>query len=277
MTESVKTLTFINVLFVLLLIASGSFPGFIGSALYYLAFIIPIAIGFSTSVSLKYKREEIKGIAEPLDRFVSFDKSAVGKLLCLIAPVVLLIFLTSLLSSFMLSLVGVSAKPVEDTGIVNMLLVHALVPAVFEEALFRYIPMKLVLPYSRKWCVIYSAICFALIHCSFVQMPYAFVAGILFMIVDVALGSVWPSVILHFVNNAVSVVWMKYCGTLTASLIFVSSLVILSLVSLIFILRKREEYLSDVRGAFDKGEGFPATYAPFALVAVCCCLAAATL
>lgn len=277
MTESVKTLTFINVLFVLLLIASGSFGGIIGDVIYYLAFIIPIAIGFSTSVKLKYEREEIKGIAEPLDRFFSIDKKAVGKLVFLIAPVILVIFLTSLLSSFVLSLLGVSAKPVEDTGIVNMLLVHALVPAIFEEALFRYIPMKLLLPYSKKWCVIYSAICFALIHCSFVQMPYAFVAGILFMIVDVAFESVLPSVILHLLNNAVSVVWMKYCGGLTPSLILISSLVLLSLVSLIFILKRREEYLSDVRCAFDNGDGFPATYAPLALVAVCCCIAAATL
>ena len=269
MTEAIKLVTFINLVFVIMLMVSGSLSGVFGSVTYYLAFILPVAIGYYASVGLKYKREELKGIAEPMDEFIGFDKSRAIKLLPLITPIVFVVFLASLLFSFILSLVGVSAAPVEDTGIIRMLLVHALAPALFEEALFRYIPMKLLLPYSKRWCVIYSAFCFALIHCSFVQMPYAFIAGVIFMAVDVAFGSVWPSVILHLVNNAASVISMKYCTDITSTVIFIGTLALLSLLSLIFVFKNRIEYKQMLSGVFEKGESFRATYAPAMLILIC--------
>ena len=273
MTEAVKLYTFLDVIFILLLALSGSFGGLLGQILYYLAFAVPVAIGFYTSDTLKTKREEIKGLAEPPEKLFDFDKKTAVKLLPLIAPVVLTVFLASLLTSLLLSLIGVSSAPVEDAGIFRMLLIHALVPAVFEEMLFRYIPMKILLPYSKRWCVIYSALCFSLIHCSFSQMPYAFVAGLIFMLVNVAFGSVWPSVILHFVNNAVSVIWIKYCGGGIAAVIMISALVLLAIVSLLFAAKRKDEYIASFKSAFEKGERFGLTYAPFVLALICVYLA----
>ena len=274
MTEAVKLVTFLNTVFVVLLIASGSLGGYLGDIVYYLAFIIPIAIGFYSSGRLRIKREEIKGVAEEPETILGFDRSRLLRLLPLIAPAVLVVFLASLLSSLLLSLLGVASAPVEDTGIVRMLLVHALVPAFFEEALFRYIPMKLLMPYSKRWCILYSALCFALIHCSFVQMPYAFIAGLIFMLIDVALGSVWPSVILHLVNNTASVLWMKYCSGVGTSVVFVLLLVLLALISMLFVFRSKREYSKMLYGAFDKGESFGVSYAPIALVVICSYVAA---
>ncbi|MBQ7344114.1 MAG: CPBP family intramembrane metalloprotease [Clostridia bacterium] len=268
MTEAIKVVTFINIIFIILLVISGMFPGTVGEILYYLAFIAPIAIGFYFSMGLQYKREEQKGLAESAEVLLGFSLVRSKKLLPLVFPAVMTVFLSSLVTSLLLSLVGVSAPPVEEKGIVMMLAIHALIPAILEEALFRYIPMKLLLPYSKRWCVIYSALCFALIHCSLYQMPYAFVAGIIFMMVDVAFDSVWPSVILHFVNNAASVIWLKYCSGITGSVIFISTLALLSLISIFFIYRRRESYRALFRGSFDKGESFAVTYAPLALAAI---------
>ena len=273
MTEAIKMLTLINIIFIILLAVSGMVPGIGGEIIYYLAFVVPIGIGFYTSRGLQYKREEVKGLAEPDETLLSLDLQRSKRLLPLIFPAVMTVFLSSLVTSLLLSLVGVSAPPVEEKGIVTMLIIHALIPAFLEEALFRYIPMKLLLPYSRRWCVIYSALCFALIHCSFYQMPYAFVAGLIFMTADVAFESVWPSVILHFINNSASVVWIKYCSSMTEFVIFISSLAVLSLVSAIFIFRKRDEYRATFRGSFDKGESSEITYAPFLLAVITCYLA----
>ena len=269
MTEAVKLVTFLNVVFILILALSSSFGGFVGECVYYLAFAIPVVVGFYSSSALKTKREEIKGVAEPQERFFAFGKEKAIKLLPLIAPVVLTVFLASLLTSIVLSFVGVSSLPVEDTGIFNMLLAHALLPAVFEEVLFRYIPLKILLPYSGRWCVLYSALCFSLIHCSFSQMPYAFIAGVIFMLVDVAFDSVWPSIILHFVNNSLSIVWMKYCSGAVATLVMLSVLVLITLISLFFVMRKRGEYVEMFATSFDKGEKIGLTYAPFVLALIC--------
>ena len=268
MTEAIKALTFINIVFIILLALSGMLQGIVGEIIYYLSFILPIGIGFYISKGLQYKREEVRGHAEPPETLLSFDLGRLKKLLPLIFPSVTVVFISSLVTSLLLSLVGVSAPPVEDKGIVIMLLIHALIPAFLEEALFRYVPMKLLLPYSRRWCVIYSALCFALIHCSFYQMPYAFVAGLIFMIVDIAFDSVLPSLILHFINNAASVVWIKYCSGITGSVIFILLLALLSLVSLVFICKRRSEYSSVFQGSFDKGESSEITYAPFLLAII---------
>ena len=158
-----------------------------------------------------------------------------------------------------------------------MLVSHALAPALLEEALFRYIPMKLLLPYSKRTCIVYSSLCFAFIHCSLAQMPYAFVAGIIFMIVDVALDSVWPSVILHFINNAASVIMMKYCNDTVSASIFLSVLLLLCAVSVFFIFKKKQNYKKMLKTALGKGQGGAVTYAPFALAAICLYIAVASI
>ena len=273
MTEATKLFNLICVIFILLLALASSFGGVIGELIRYLAFLIPTVIGFYYSKDLQIKREEVKGVAEAPDTLLDFDRKRVKLLLPIIAPVILVVFLTSLLTSFVLSLFGIVSAPVEDAGIVKMLLLHALIPAVLEEALFRYIPLKLMRPYSKKWCILYSSFCFALIHCSFGQMPYAFVAGFAFMLVDIVFGSVWPSVILHLLNNATSVVFMKYASGVGAATVFVGALVALALVSFVFIFKKRGEYRSMLRGAFETGERHDAINLPIILMVVCFYLA----
>ena len=270
MTEAIKVVTFINIVFIIMLVISGTIRGFVGEAVYYLAFLLPVLIGFYSSKDLKYKREEIAGIAEAEDRLLNFDGKSALRLLPLIAPLVTVIFAISVLTSLLLSLFGVAGSAIEDESLISMLVAHAVVPALFEELLFRYIPLKLLLPYSRRWCVFYPSLCFALIHCSFLQMPYAFVAGVAFMMLDVAFGSVWPSVILHFVNNSASVIATKYCTGPIAMLVFVLVLLAFSIVSLVFVVLKRDNYKKLLKGTLAKGDTTAVTYAPLALVAICC-------
>lgn len=277
MTEAVKLVTLIDIIFILLLVLSGSVSGFVGEIVYYVAFIVPIAIGFYSSRGLKIKREEIKGVSEPQETLTNFSHVKLLRTMPLIAPTVAVVFSVSLLTSLLLSLAGISGNTVKNENIAKMILVHAISPALFEEALFRYIPMKLLLPYSKRWCIIYSALCFSLIHCSFAAMPYAFIAGAVFMAVDIALDSVWPSVILHLLNNLASVIWIKYCSTLTASLIFISVILVLAAISVVFIFIRKKEYHELFCHTFDRGEGFAYSYAPALLAVISCCIAAMSL
>ena len=277
MTKALKTLTLVDIYFIILLMFTGAVGGYFSDIVYYFAFIIPMLVGFYFSWVFKKEREEIAGVREESDKFLSFKSNKTVKLLPLVAPFIAIIFTVSFLSSTILALFGVSSSTVEDVGLIRMLLVHALVPAVFEEMLFRYVPMKLLLPYSKRHTVIYSALFFALIHCSFSQMPYAFIAGALFMIIDVAFESVWPSVILHLINNASAVIWIKCSPTPTYAWIFVGVLFGLAIISIPFILANRREYLSMLKSALTKGEGGKVTYAPFLLVVICCYLAASNL
>ena len=94
-----------------------------------------------------------------------------------------------------------------------MLIIHALLPSFLEEMLFRYLPMKLIAPYSRRLCILLSSAYFALIHFNLFQIPYALLAGLVFITVDLWADSVLPSFILHLLNNVISVLWIKYSAS----------------------------------------------------------------
>ena len=253
MKRALKILSLIDVIFLLALMLSGSLDGIVSNVVYYLAFLIPVAIGFYYSRELKLEREEERGLAEEVDKYFHLGKRGAIDLIPLIAPAVLCVFALAALTSMLLSALGFSNPQPESLGIVTMLVAHALCPAVLEELAFRYIPMKLLAPYSKRWCVIFSSLFFALIHANLFQMPYAFLAGVIFMTINLALDSVWPSLILHFLNNAASVVWMKYCAENNAKLIFIFALLLLAVISAAFIILRRERYKEYVRSSFEKG------------------------
>ena len=58
MTEAIKATTFMNLIFIIFLMLSGTVGGLFGEVIYYLAFMIPIALGIYVASGLKIKREE---------------------------------------------------------------------------------------------------------------------------------------------------------------------------------------------------------------------------
>jgi membrane protease YdiL (CAAX protease family) len=73
-------------------------------------------------------------------------------------------------------------------------------------------------------------------------MPYAFLAGLVFMLVDLIADSVWPSVVIHFLNNALSVVLVFYSDIPAVAYVAISVLAVLTAVSVIYIIRNKGKY-----------------------------------
>ena len=269
MTEALKVVTFIDLVFVLLLMTSGTVGGALGQVIYYLAFFIPVAIAFCYSKRFKRKREEERGLAEEEKTYLRLDKQSA----ILIAPLIPLgigvIILSAMTTSIILGIIGFSSKPLPDAPVFELLITHALVPAILEEILFRYVPMKLLLPYSAQRCVLFSAIYFSLIHCNLFQIPYALVAGIILMLINVMTESIWPSLVLHLANNVLSVIVSKYCVDRVSLIIFVYCVGLVELVSIIYLWRNKEKYKEPLRAAMELGDGkLTSTYVPLVLVAV---------
>jgi membrane protease YdiL (CAAX protease family) len=78
----------------------------------------------------------------------------------------------------------------------------ALLPAVFEEVLFRGIILKGILNLGTVWAVLSCGILFALFHQNPTQTVYQFINGVVFALLAVRAGSIIPTMIMHFVNNA---------------------------------------------------------------------------
>ena len=101
---------------------------------------------------------------------------------------------------------NVEMPPVPQTnvGIVMYLITISVLPAIFEELLFRGYMLQSLRRFGDWFAVIISATVFALFHGNFAQLPNAFIIGLALGFIAVRTGSLIPGMILHFINNFVA-------------------------------------------------------------------------
>ncbi len=233
MKRTLTIVTVIDLIFILLLSISAFFSGFVGNMIYYSAFVIPFCLAF-------YIKNKTKSEFAPPK--IEIEIKELRLLIPTVAPTLLLVFLISWLTSLILSSIGDGNYVDVSRNLFVVILTHAVIPAIAEEALFRYIPIALISPYTQKGTILISAIYFALIHCNFYQLPYAFLAGIIFATLDLAFDSILPSVILHFINNLFSVFWLRHGNIAVFSRIYFVALLVLAFISLALMFVFRKEY-----------------------------------
>lgn len=239
-----RLLSLLYLLSLLLLSVSGSLSVFLSETVYILSFILPTAIG--VHLVMKEGREDEKSL-------LSLNKHSLLLVAPTVFPIILIIILTSSLTSFLIGLIFGAENAINlGDNLLLALVLHALLPSLLEEMLFRYLPMRIYKEENATMIVV-SSLFFALVHRDFFVIPYAFIAGALFMIIDIIADSVWPSVILHALNNALSVLWIFYLQSVEFVFAFYALLIILSAVSVIIIIKRREEYRAKIRQIF-KGE-----------------------
>lgn len=262
MQRAVKYMTLLHISFIVLLSIAGSVGGIAGAVIQPLAYAVPVFIGYYLSRRMRREREGARGVAECEPTLFGMTKNAFLVMLPVVMPTLMTVFALSWLTSLFLGIFNMTSPAVDDAPLLLMLIEHALIPAVLEEALFRYLPIKLLAPYSKRWCVILSSLYFALVHMNLFQIPYALVAGVVFIIVDLICESVLPSVILHFLNNAISVLWIKYSTNPSFALWYCIILAGFALLSLIPVYLRRKKYASEVKGVLSCGETMTEYYSP---------------
>lgn len=143
-------------------------------------------------------------------------------------------------------LVGYEAQPINlpSAGFGNFLLctlIVCLLPAVFEELLFRGLVLNGCKRLGDVFATLLCGALFCLYHHSPNQTPYQFILGCVFVLLAIKSGSIIPSVIFHFLNNFYVIVgyfiWgdaLELAPVLTAVLIaFGLALLALGLIFLI--------------------------------------------
>lgn len=90
-------------------------------------------------------------------------------------------------------------------SLVLNLLSTAVLPALIEEMVMRGYVLGALRRYGDKLAIIVSAALFGLIHGNVLQIPFAFMLGLVLGWLVVQTNSIWPAVLLHFGNNAMSV------------------------------------------------------------------------
>ena len=250
MKKKLNILTLSYLLFLVLLFLSGAFVGLLSDLVYFLAFLLPIAICI-----YKVRNEENK-LKDCL--YISRDDAML--FIPLIFPIISLMMLISFITSFVIfNFTGKTYSIDLGDSYVMALINHALLPAILEEALFRYLPMRMIAPHSPRCAIIISSLFFALVHGNLFQIPYAFIGGIIFMSLNLATGSIIPSLVIHFVNNAMSISMSFIQIPLVLFLVYVF-IGAATVISLSVAWRYREDYEIPFLFISDKGEGVVFTW-----------------
>ena len=188
-----------------------------------LMFTIPYIV---VAKILKHKISYIAEFKKPKERAL-LPYFLIGVGVCAVGELLTNWFVTAL------SFVGIDpAMPTFDSpegvgGVLMTIVAIAVLPALVEEFALRGVVMGLLRPFGDGFAILLSAVVFALMHGNLVQIPFAFVAGLSLAFAAVKSGSVWTAVLIHFANNARSVlcdVAQKYLSTRQADLIYLCSL-----------------------------------------------------
>ncbi len=164
-----------------------------------------------------YKKQKInkQTIKETLTD-IGFKKlSLKSVIMCLVLGVCIYVFniLIASLFDMILSLLGYDAgsgssgQPITANWYLWLsLLLTAVLPGVFEEVLHRGILQKGIRESKNlKWVLLCSGLFFGLMHLNINQFFYATIIGIFFAFIAYVTNNIWPSIILHFMNNAINV------------------------------------------------------------------------
>lgn len=118
-------------------------------------------------------------------------------------------------------------------GFLISVVTTACVPALIEEFIFRGAVMGVLQKFGKPFAIFTSAVLFGLIHGNLIQIPFAFIIGLVLGFAVMETGSIWTGVLIHFSNNFLSVV-LQYTSSALNEQVYsiLSMLVILVLITL---------------------------------------------
>lgn len=104
----------------------------------------------------------------------------------------------------------INIPSLDGAGLFGVLFVVALLPAVFEETIFRGLLLKGLKGFGECAAVLVCGALFSLYHQNPAQTVYQFVCGAAFALVALRAGSILPTVFAHFLNNAFVILLQRF-------------------------------------------------------------------
>lgn len=134
----------------------------------------------------------------------------VGDFFCLLALTLGIQLVFSLLAGLMealFNLFGLTLMDSVESATMtaerfSMFLYMGVGAPIAEELLFRGVVLRKLQPYGKRFAIIMSAFVFGVFHGNLVQIPYAFLVGLIFGYVALEHNILW-AMVLHMINNLV--------------------------------------------------------------------------
>lgn len=120
----------------------------------------------------------------------------------------------------------------------------AIIPALTEEFMFRGVILNSFRKFGDGFAILMSSLLFGFMHGNFVQIPFAFIVGLACGFIVVKTNSIIPAMVLHLLNNGISVIFdivANYVGdnlysVISSVVIFV--LTLLGFISIVLLIKK---------------------------------------
>lgn len=156
----------------------------------------------------RYHSDVSFSLEKPRDKTLALWAIPTGLMLCFVGDRIASI-ISAVFSFFGVELTSTSTSlPNSGTAMVLYFVSAVIVAPLVEEFAMRGVVMQPLRKYGEKFAIVMTAIVFALMHQNMVQGIFAFVAGVVFGYICILTGSVWCSVVIHCLNNLMSVLSM---------------------------------------------------------------------
>ena len=111
--------------------------------------------------------------------------------------------------------------PKDLSSLMLMIVQLVILPPICEELLFRGALLSRLRRFGDGFAIICSSVIFMMLHPTLYSLPGVFLLGALFAYADIRCNSILPSVIMHMINNGVTLlvnaiesqIWTVYAGT----------------------------------------------------------------
>lgn len=179
----------------------------------YNAFVTVVGFIVGGIVLLKCLRQKCKEVMEfkkPTTNIIPLIFIGLG--ICMVAN-----FVTSIFASFMSEFFNFTPKqpkidtPTDFFGGSIYIITTAVLPALVEEFMYRGAIYGTLKKFGKPLAILLSAMLFGLMHGNLIQIPFAFIVGLGLGFITAESNSVWPAVIVHFLNNLMACIF-DYVG-----------------------------------------------------------------
>ena len=191
-------------------------------------------------------------------------------------------YLTQIFSAFGINFPSMERElPKGVLGFLLVVLSTVIFPALLEEFMMRGVVLGILKKFGDGFAIIASSLVFSLMHASLSQFAFAFLVGLLLGYITVKSKSIWPAVIIHAINNFISVVFSfigEYCSTTLLNAIFLVFLLVVFTASGIALakLSNDKEFLKIEKSQTQSTEAQKIKWfltAPWVIVALCVAIA----
>ena len=187
-----------------------SFLGDYADYIFTLTIQVFILLGFSVFLLSFLTKKKKKDLLADF----SFKKIRLNSVIICLLIGVIVYFLNSYIASFfyyILSLFGfsLSGNSSMQTYPIWLLILNliftAILPAVCEETVHRGMLLSQIKKKSIGFAIVISSLLFGLLHINIYQFFYASILGLLLAVLTISTNSIYPAMIVHFMNNALNV------------------------------------------------------------------------